>query len=176
MQVMQEKKAGRKLIAAVIAAALLVCVFPTVAYADNDKISELEEKIKQTQEEKEETEGKIDESKNELENLQNTTEGLKGQLNNLNSDLTQISENLAQLEEQISLKNAEIEKTNQELDEELAGILSAKTNPRYDQLRSDYLGQMSRAEQARAAEMNNLVNLRTAYLRVYQNRNFSPTA
>ena len=117
MQVMQEKKAGRKLIAAVIAAALLVCVFPTVAYADNDKISELEEKIKQTQEEKEETEGKIDESKNELENLQNTTEGLKGQLNNLNSDLTQISENLAQLEEQISLKNAEIEKTNQELDE-----------------------------------------------------------
>lgn len=114
---MQEKKAGRKFIAASMAAVLLVCVFPTAAYADNDKISELEDKIRQTKEEKEETEGKIDESKNELENLQNTTEGLKGQLNNLNSDLTQISNNLAELEEQIKAKNAEIEQTNSELDE-----------------------------------------------------------
>lgn len=114
---MQVKKTGKKFVAAIMAAVLLVCIFPATAYADNDKISQLEEKIKQTKEEKAATEGKIDESKNELESLQQTTEGLKGQLNNLNSDLTQISNNLAELEEQIKVKNEEIEQTNRELDE-----------------------------------------------------------
>ncbi|MDE7249596.1 MAG: cell wall hydrolase, partial [Lachnospiraceae bacterium] len=111
------KRAERKVIAAIMAAVLLVCIFPTAAYADNDKISALEEQIRKNKEEQEQTEGKIGESKEELENLQQTTEGLKGQLNSLNSNLTEVSNNLADLEEQIKAKNEEIEQTNVELAE-----------------------------------------------------------
>lgn len=110
------KGAGKKVIAAVMAAILFAAVFPTAAHADNDKISELEERIRQTKEEQQQTEGKLDESKEELENLQQTTEGLKGQLNNLNADLTEVSNNLAELEEQIKVKKEEIEQSNIELD------------------------------------------------------------
>ncbi|MDO4304934.1 MAG: cell wall hydrolase [Bacillota bacterium] len=109
--------AGRKSIAAVMAAVLLVCAYPVTARADNDRIDELEEEIRQRKEEKEQTEGKIGESKEELENLQEATEGLKGQLNNLNADLTEVSNNLADLEEKIAAKNEEIEKTQEELEE-----------------------------------------------------------
>lgn len=111
------KRAERKVIAVIMAAVLLACIFPTAAYADNDKISALEEQIRKNKEEQEQTEGKIGESKEELENLQQTTEGLKGQLNNLNSNLTEVSNNLAELEEQIKTKNEEIEQTNVELAE-----------------------------------------------------------
>lgn len=107
------RRAGKKSIAAVMAAVLLVCAFPITAYAD--KISDLEEQINQQKEEKEKTENAISERKDELEDLNQTTEGLKGQLNNLNANLTQVSNNLADLEEKIGLKNEEIEKTEAEL-------------------------------------------------------------
>lgn len=111
------KGAEKKGIAAVMAAVLLVCAYPVTAYADNDRINELEEEIRQKREEQEQTKGKIDESKEELESLQETTEGLKGQLNNLNADLTEVSNNLADLEEKITAKNEEIEQTQRELDD-----------------------------------------------------------
>ena len=46
---------------------------------------------------------------------------------------------------------------------------------RFDVLRSEFLGKMTRSEEKRGAEMNKLVGMRTEYLRAYQNRNFSPT-
>ncbi len=46
---------------------------------------------------------------------------------------------------------------------------------RFDALRSEFLGKMTRSEEKRVAEMNKLVGMRTEYLRAYQNRNFSPT-
>ncbi|GFI18666.1 spore cortex-lytic enzyme [Lachnospiraceae bacterium] len=109
------RKAGKKNLAAIMAAVLFVCAFPMTAYAD--KISDLEQKINQQKEEKEKTESEISERKDELEDLNQTTEGLKGQLNNLNADLTEVSNNLAELEEEIILKIEEIEKTQEELAE-----------------------------------------------------------
>lgn len=107
------RKAGKKSLAAVMAAVLFTCAFPMTVYAD--KISELEQKINQQKEEKEKTESEISERQDELEDLNQTTEGLKGQLNNLNADLEQVSNNLAELEEKIVLKNEEIERTLEEL-------------------------------------------------------------
>ena len=111
------KRAIRKGIAVLMTAVVLVCAFPVTAYADNDKISELEDQINQKRKEKEQTEQEINETKGELENLQATTEGLKGKLNNLNTDLTTVSNNLAELEEKILVKNEEIEATQADLDE-----------------------------------------------------------
>lgn len=109
--------AGKKEVAAMMAAVLLICAFPMPAFADNNKINELEDEIKRKKEEREQTKGEINERKDELEDLQETTEGLKGELNNLNANLTEVSNNLEELEKQIEDKNAEIEQTNQELDE-----------------------------------------------------------
>ena len=109
--------AGKKAVAAMMAAVLLICAFPMPAFADNNKINKLEDEIKRKKEEREQTKGEINERKDELEDLQETTEGLKGELNNLNANLTEVSNNLEELEKQIEDKNAEIEQTNQELDE-----------------------------------------------------------
>lgn len=109
--------AGKKAVAAMMAAVLLICAFPMPAFADNNKINELEDEIKRKKEEREQTKGEINERKDELEDLQETTEGLKGELNNLNANLTEVSNNLEELEKQIEDKNAEIEQTNRELDE-----------------------------------------------------------
>lgn len=109
--------AGKKAVAAMMAAVLLICAFPMPAFADNNKINELEDEIKRKKEEREQTKGEINERMDELEDLQETTEGLKGELNNLNANLTEVSNNLEELEKQIEDKNAEIEQTNQELDE-----------------------------------------------------------
>lgn len=113
---MRGLRAGRKGIAVMLAAALLILFFPGAAMTANaDKISDLEEEINQRQEEKEQTENEISEKKDELSELSETAEGLKGQLNSLNANLTEISNNLAELEERIRIKNGEIEQTRQEL-------------------------------------------------------------
>lgn len=109
------RKAGKKRIAAIIAAVLLACAFPSTAYAD--KISDLEKEINERKEEKEQTENEINSRKNELEDLNEAADRLKGQLNSLNSELTAVSNNLAELEEKIANKNAEIETTEKELEE-----------------------------------------------------------
>lgn len=106
----------RRKIAVLVAAVILSCAFPMTAYADNDRISDLQEQINQKRKEKEQTENEINERKDEIDDLQATTEGLKGQLNNLNSSLVQVSNNLAELEEKISVKNMEIETTQAELE------------------------------------------------------------
>ena len=44
--------AGKKAVAAMMAAVLLICAFPMPAFADNNKINELEDEIKRKKEEK----------------------------------------------------------------------------------------------------------------------------
>ena len=80
----------------------------------------------------------------------------------------------------VNLNEALVEKERDftaaaELDEELTRILASQNNPRYDSLRNEFLGQLAKAEGKKKQEMDRLVNLRTEYLRAYQNRNFSPT-
>lgn len=111
------RKLKQRKIAVFMAAVILLCAFPMTSYADNDRISDLEEQIDQKEKEKEQTENEISERQDTIEDLQETTEGLKGQLNSLNSNLTEVSNNLADLEEQIAAKNAEIETTQKELEE-----------------------------------------------------------
>lgn len=111
------KSLRRRKIAVLMAAVILVCAFPMTSYADNDRISDLEEEIKRRNQEKEQTENEINERKDEIDELQETTEGLKGQLNSLNTNLTRVSDNLAELEQQILAKNEEIEITQAHLDE-----------------------------------------------------------
>lgn len=111
------RKFKQRKIAVFMAAVILLCAFPMTSYADNDRISDLEEQIDQKEKEKEQTENEISERQDTIEDLQETTEGLKGQLNSLNSNLTEVSNNLADLEEQIAAKNAEIETTQKELEE-----------------------------------------------------------
>ncbi len=89
--------------------------FSIPSYADNDRISALEEEINQRQQEKEQTQSEINQRKDEIEGLQETTEGLKGQLNNLNTNLEEVSNNLEELERKIDVKNDEIAVTQEEL-------------------------------------------------------------
>lgn len=110
----------KKAAAVFLAAALLVCAFPDIkAFADNDKITELEEKIKQAKEEKEKTQNEINANKEELNSLNYTTDTLKGKLGNLNAELTEVSNNLADIEGQIVDKNAEIDDITAQLEEAL---------------------------------------------------------
>lgn len=111
------KRLKQRKIAVFMAAVILLCMFPMTSYADNDRISDLEEQIDQKEKEKEQTENEINERQETIDDLQETTEGLKGQLNSLNSNLMEVSNNLADLEEQIAAKNAEIEMTQEELEE-----------------------------------------------------------
>ena len=55
--------AGKKAVAAMMAAVLLICAFPMPAFADNNKINELEDEIKRKKEEREQTKGEINERK-----------------------------------------------------------------------------------------------------------------
>lgn len=112
-----KRKVKQRKIAVFMAAVILMCAFPMTSYADNDRISDLEEQIDQKNKEKEQTENEINERQDEIDNLQEATEGLKGQLNNLNSNLAEVSNNLAELEEKIAAKNGEIETTQEELEE-----------------------------------------------------------
>ena len=79
------------------------------------------------------------------------------------------------LNEELAAKEGNL-RENREREEELNRILKERAGVRYDTLRSDFLGKMTASQEKRQQEMNRLVELRSAYLRMYQNRNFSPTA
>ena len=61
---------------------------------------------------------------------------------------------------------------NSELDAELAGYLSAKDHPRYDRERESYGTRCSRVSESRDTAFQDLMTIRTNYLRRYPNRNF----
>ncbi len=124
----------------------------------------------------------VDQWKKERQSILDLCDQRKAVLRQLQRNADDLERNQQQERENlVNLNEALVEKerdftANQEFEEELAGILASKKNPRYDVLRNDFLGQLAKAEEKRQQEMNRLVDLRTVYLRAYQNRNFSPTA
>lgn len=124
----------------------------------------------------------VEEWKKERESLlelQDQKKGLLRQMERKADDLereeSRERDNLVALNEELVEKEKNL-KSDRELDEKLNGILKERAGTRYDVLRSDFLGKMAAAQERRQQERNKLVELRSAYLRVYQNRNFSPTA
>ena len=124
----------------------------------------------------------VEEWKKERESLlelQDQKKGLLRQMERKADDLereeSRERDNLVALNEELVEKEKNL-KTDRELDEKLNGILKERAGTRYDVLRSDFLGKMAEAQERRQQERNKLVELRSAYLRMYQNRNFSPTA
>ncbi len=103
-----------------------------------------------------------------IRQLQRTADSLERDQEQEKRNRMSLSEELAEKERNLT--------TNQEREEELKQILSSKQEKRYDQIRNEYLEKMARAEEKRQQERNRLVEIRTAYLRTWQNRNFSPTA
>ncbi len=124
----------------------------------------------------------VEQWKQERQSILNLCEQRKAVRRQLDKNADELERNQKQERETlVNLNEALVEKernlsVNQEFEEELARILDAKPNPRFDVMRSDFLRQLDRAEEKRQKEMNQLVELRTSYLRIYQNRNFSPTA
>ncbi len=84
-------------------------------------------------------------------------------------------DNLVTLNKELVEKERAL-KEDQELDQELNRIIREKGGGPYQGLRSDYLGKLAAAEEECQRERNRLLEQRSAYLRMYQNRNFSPTS
>lgn len=122
----------------------------------------------------------------------------------LERDITQEKKNLLDLNERLVEKEKNLT-VNEELEEQLREILVERARRRrgvaaggnvdetqvnaaenglfgegaellrYDILRTEFLNKLAKAEDKKTVEMNKLVDLRSSYLRTYQNRNFSPT-
>jgi len=130
-----------------------------------------------------------DQRKEVLREQQRTADRLEQSLEAEKKHNVELNEQLVAKERQLEL-NVTLENQLREILEERArkrkGI-SGKTaleaeagesdadGIRYDILRIEFLGKLAKAEDKRTIEMNKLVDLRSAYLRIYQNRNFSPT-
>ncbi len=99
---------------------------------------------------------------------------LQRQADDITRNKEQERKNLVTLQEELVEKERDLT-VCQEREEELSQVLKARKNPRYDLLRTEYLGELAKAEERRQQEMNRLVDLRAGYLRTWQNRNFSPT-
>lgn len=124
----------------------------------------------------------VDEWKREREDLLKLYDQNKALLrqkerkaDDLERDENQERDNLIRIQEELIEKERSLTE-NPSLEEELARILKEKGSARYDVLRGGFLEKMAKAQEARQQERNRLVELRSAYLRVYQNRNFSPTS
>ncbi len=124
----------------------------------------------------------VDRWKKERETLLGLCDQKKQALNQLRRRVYDLENSQKQERENlVSLNEALVEKerlftANPELEEKLADILSSGQNVRFDSLGKDYQERLEGAAERRQQEMNRLVELRAAYLRAYQNRNFSPTA
>ena len=110
--------------------------------------------------------------------------------NGLERDIADEKERLVLFQERVIEKENKLT-VSEEREDELREILKERAERRrsqaavgngvgeplrYDVLRTEFLSKLTRAEDRRVTEMNKLVDLRSNYLRTYQNRNFSPTA
>ncbi len=107
---------GRKSIATLLAAVLLVLSLPVGVYATSSTKQQLDDAQKQ----REETAGQLKDTQDDINGLKAEQKSLKGTLNSLNEELTQVSDNLASLEDQITRKEEDITRTQEELEEAIA--------------------------------------------------------
>ena len=100
--------------------------------------------------ERDELLNRIRDKENEISRCQNAAISLSGTLTDQERDLVK----------------------NSRLDMELAGYLSAKDHPRYDREKESYVTRCSRVSESRDTAFQELMTVRTNYLRRYPNRNF----
>ncbi len=100
--------------------------------------------------ERDELLNRIRDKENEISRCQNAAISLSGTLTDQERDLVK----------------------NSRLDMELAGYLSAKDHPRYDREKESYVTRCSRVSESRDTAFQDLMTVRTNYLRRYPNRNF----
>ena len=100
--------------------------------------------------ERDELLNRIQDKENEISRCQNAAISLSGTLTDQERDLVK----------------------NSRLDMELAGYLSAKDHPRYDREKESYVTRCSRVSESRDTAFQDLMTVRTNYLRRYPNRNF----
>ena len=100
--------------------------------------------------ERDELLNRIRDKENEISRCQNAAISLSGTLTDQERDLVK----------------------NSRLDMELAGYLSAKDHPRYNREKESYVTRCSRVSESRDTAFQDLMTVRTNYLRRYPNRNF----
>lgn len=106
---------AKRLLTAVLIAALLVGNVPMGNAATAYATEATRKKLQEAENQKKETESNLSQTKEDLNDLNVEKDSLKGQLNTLNNQLQEVSDNLAELEEQIDDKESEIQQTKEEL-------------------------------------------------------------
>ena len=102
---------GMRILALLVAVAVLTFSFPMTAMATENTKKQLEE----AKEKKEQSQNELENTKDDIAEMNEEKSSLQGQLDNLNSQLNEVSNNLEELEEQIGDKETEIENTLAEL-------------------------------------------------------------
>lgn len=109
------KHMGKRYIALLLLAALLVGVFPRMTAVRVHATEATRKKLQEAEDEKKKTEADLEQTKEDLQNLNEEKNELQGKLNSLNSQLQEVSAKLEELEQMIEEKEDEIEKTKAEL-------------------------------------------------------------
>lgn len=133
-----------------------------------EKLEQLEsQNVKEWEAERKALLDLCEQRKEVLRQQQRTADGLERDTEQEKKYSIELNEQLVEKERNLQIK--------EELEERLKAVLHEKPTVRYDQLRTEYLGKLAKSEENRVKEMNKLVDLRSNYLRIYPNRNFSPT-
>ncbi len=131
------------------------------------KLEELSsQNVKQWQEERQTLLELIGQRRNVLRQRQRSADEMEREKQREQENLLRLNEALVAKEQALAVQP--------KLEEELNQLLEERRPLRYDRLRDEYLDRQAKAEKLRQQELNRLVELRTDYLRAYQNRNFSP--
>ncbi len=134
-----------------------------------EKIRELSARdVKQWEEKRQALSELCDQKKAALRQRQRSADEWEREKQREKEKLLRLNEALVEKEQDLAVQP--------ELEEMLGQILKERQTSRYDLLRGEYLEKQEKAEERRQQEMNRLVELRSHYLRMYPNRNFSPTA
>lgn len=90
-------------------------------------------------------------------------------------DLKRDNQDALNLNKELIEKERVFEKI-ENLEDEVRRFLAERPDTRYDKLKDYFTGRLNGAEQKREAAYGRLVDTRVGYLKLYPNRNYSPTA